>query len=293
MRLGRFFSASFLCFAVLLGGCSLFQQESEPEGGSGLDLRNYKMPSDSVVVEIAIVDAVDDPETSERIWQQLDESTLAPEQRRALALNGFRFGISQGALPLELEQLLIDQEAVEDIDLETGALAPGIGKNRERHQLGTGETVQLATAPSREQLAWIMDEGDYRRGKSCENAECQLSLRSYPKSDGTVRLKLTPEIHYGNVRQGVDVASNSLIFRPFRDREVFAELEMAANLRPGQVMVLGSSGHSTLMGHLFLSQAETVEEGRRKLVLVRLVQTQLDDLFAPGQMFSPLETPVE
>ncbi|MEC8162763.1 MAG: hypothetical protein VX111_16580, partial [Planctomycetota bacterium] len=132
-----------------------------------------------------------------------------------------------------------------------------------------------------------------RRGKSFENAECHLSLRSYPRRDGTVRLKLTPEIHHGQPRQGVDVATHSLIFRPFRDKEVFSELEMEANLRPGHIIVVAASGDESLLGHHFLSQSQAVEEGREKLVLVRLVQTQLDDLFDPGQIFTPIETPVE
>ena len=286
----RFIVMSLL---IVASGCSLLKPGEEEATSTGLNLRGYRMPTDSVVVEIAIVDAPADPNLSEAIWRQLDETCLSAGQRRMLAINGFRMGISQGPLPLELDQLLAAQQANEDIDSETGALAPGIRQNRQRHQLRTGETVQLATASPKERLAWILDEGDYRRGKSFENAECHLALRSYPRRDGAVRLKLTPEIHHGLPRQGVDVATHSLIFRPFRDKEVFTELEMDANLRPGQVIVVAASGDSSLLGHHFLSQSRAVEEGREKLVLVRLVQTQLDDLFDPGQIFTPIETPVE
>ncbi|MEC8591466.1 MAG: hypothetical protein VXZ15_07920 [Planctomycetota bacterium] len=288
---GRIFFASiFLC---LVAGCSIFKQPDEETATGGLNMRGYRMPTDSVVVELAIVDAPATQALSEAIWRQLDETTLTPEQRRSLALNGFRMGVSQGPLPLELDELLAAQQANEDVDAETGALVPGIRKNRQRHQLRSGETVQIATASPKERLAWILDEGDYRRGKSFENAECHLSLRSYPRRDGTVRLKLTPEIHHGQPRQGVDVATHSLIFRPFRDKEVFSELEMEANLRPGHIIVVAASGDESLLGHHFLSQSQAVEEGREKLVLVRLVQTQLDDLFDPGQIFTPRETPVE
>ena len=52
---GRIFFASiFLC---LVAGCSIFKQPDEETATGGLNMRGYRMPTDSVVVELAIVDA--------------------------------------------------------------------------------------------------------------------------------------------------------------------------------------------------------------------------------------------
>ncbi|MEZ6105594.1 MAG: hypothetical protein R3B96_05625 [Pirellulaceae bacterium] len=104
--------------------------------------------------------------------------------------------------------------------------------------------------------------------------------------------QVDPEIHHGAAKQGVDVANSSMIFRQYRDKQLFPSLELAVNLRPGQVMVVGTTPGADQLGHLFLSEPEGVEEKRGKLVLVRLAQVQLDDLFEQTQSFLPLETPV-
>ncbi|HRF01642.1 MAG TPA: hypothetical protein PLI18_14055 [Pirellulaceae bacterium] len=286
-------------FATLLGGgtlgCAAWKKEASTAQKPAADrpMHTYKMAPDSVVVEIAVVDAPADPDVMERIWLSLDETAIAPESRRLLAINGFRVGVAPGNLPAELAGLLAEQHRLEDVDAETGALAPGARSPQQRHQLRTGQAVQLAAVPIQPTVTWLLEEDGYRSGGAFDDAECQIALRGYPRRDGTVRLRLIPEIHYGEARQSVDVANNSMILRPFRQKRVFQELETVIDLRPGQVVVLGSSGGDGRLGHQFLAQPTATEERRRRLILVRPVQTQLDDLFAREQRFLPLETPLE
>lgn len=279
--------------SLLLGGCATWKKDSADPIGEGPNLRGYRMAGDSVVVEIAIVNVSNDLDLSDRIWLQIDETIVDPQVRQRLGNNGFRVGVAPAVLPPELAAQLDRQLHEADMDAETGAMAPGIRLNQQRHQLRSGQALQITTTPLQERVAWIMNDDGYRAGGSVEQADCQLALRTYPRRDGSVRVKLTPEIHHGAAKQGVDVANSSMIFRQYRDKQLFPSLELAVNLRPGQVMVVGTTPGADQLGHLFLSEPEGVEEKRGKLVLVRLAQVQLDDLFEQTQSFLPLETPVE
>lgn len=277
------------------GGCATWKKDPEKETTSSPNpnLRTHRMANDSVILEIAMVDLSGDPQQAERIWFQIDETPVDPQIRQQLWNNGLRVGIAPSALPPELAQLLEEQLTMADVDPETGAMAPGIRVNQQRHQVRSGQAMQIATSPLQESLAWIVDDQGYRMGGTADQAECQFALRAYPRQDGSVRIKAIPEIHYGAARSSVDVTDNSMIFRPHRDKRSFTNLEMAVDMQSGQTMIIGTTPVGSQLGQLFLAQPNSVHEARNKVVLIRLGQVQLDDLFQRDAQFKPLETPVE
>lgn len=276
-------------------GCATWrpQREVEKESSTPTSLRAYRMPSDSVIVEVALVDMPAEPELAAAIWMRLDETKIDAQHRGKLAANGFRIGVSPSVIPAEIESLLATQRELRDVDPETGAMAPGARGDQQRHQLRSGQTVQVATGPIADRMAWIVDEDGYRIGRSVSQAECQLAIRGYPRPDGTVRLRLTPEIYHGAATQGYGVADASLILRSSRNKETFNSLEMVADLSPGQMLVVGCVEGEDRLAHRFLADSQTTAERRRKLLLIRLAQTQLDDLFSTEQISQPLETVLE
>lgn len=283
----------FASSSVASTGCAVWKKEPEDKTDQSPSLRNHRMANDSVVVEIAVVDLSSDPSMVQAIWMQIDETGVDPKVRQQLWNNGFRVGVAPSALPPELAQQLEQQMRLADVDPQTGAMAPGVRLNQQRHQLRSGQALQISTAPLQESLAWIVDDEGYRMGGTAEQAECQFALRTYPRQEGTVRIKATPEIHHGTARQSVDVTDASMIFRAHRDRQTFTNLEMSLDLQPGQTMVIGTTPVGAQLGHLFLSQPSAVQEFRNRAVLIRVGQVQLDDLFQNDARFRPLETPVE
>ena len=277
------------------GGCATWRspRQVEKTATTPSSLRAYRMPTDSVIVEVALVDMPSDPEMAASIWRRLDETSIDPAHRARLAANGFRIGVSPSVIPAEIEALIQTQRQLRDVDPETGAMAPGARGNQQRHQLRSGQTVQVTTGPIADRLAWIVDEDGYRIGRSVSQAECQLAVRGYPRPDGTVRLRLTPEIYHGVPTQGYGVADASLILRSSRNKEAFTSLEMIADLSAGQMLVVGCTDGDDRLAHRFLADSQATAERRRKVLLIRLAQTQLDDLFSSEQISQPLETVLE
>ena len=75
-----------------------------------------------------------------------------------------------------------------------------------------------------------------------------------------------------------------------RDKLVFDRLRLDAKLTPGQVLLVSNTAEIKGPGESFFAETAngTVE---RTLLVVRVAQTQLDDLFTPEHALAPLVTP--
>jgi hypothetical protein len=92
---------------------------------------------------------------------------------------------------------------------------------------------------------------------------------------------LVPELHHDQTRQRWVGKQGMLRLETSRPRRVFDDMAISATLSPGAMLVMtslpnrpGSLGH-----HFFTEKNDQLEQ---KLLVIRLAQTQHDDLFSPS-----------
>jgi len=105
-----------------------------------------------------------------------------------------------------------------------------------------------------------------------------IRLVTYPGGDGRVTLELVPEIHHGQPRPTIGVADQAFFFSHRQSIQVLDELKVTARLRPGETLMMGPGPQLTDLGGMLFGHG-TRNDFWQRLLLVRLVRTQHDDLF--------------
>jgi hypothetical protein len=141
----------------------------------------------------------------------------------------------------------------------------------------------------REQIVLDVGDGNQTEERTFDQARCRLSLITRAQGDGRVYLQITPEITHGTPRHRWVGSDGSFRFHLSQDSQRYDDLTIPAVLSPGQTLVLTGTGESQGIGQHFFPIGERVAEHRRVLLL-RLAQTQLDDLFSPQPTFTPIAT---
>ncbi len=245
-----------------------------------------RMSPDSVGLEIIWVRFPEgDPEMTVSIWDEIQEQTIPTLMRERLASNGFRAGVMAGRLPDALEQHMRLSEdpptalgQVQTLNLVGAALAQRRALQlRAGHPgriLCTGEGVRHPQL----HVLFVGDDGDVT-GRTYIEALGLMSVVAQPADAGRVELELTPELEYGQAVRNYVAQGDALgiEFRP--PHETFVQLRVAAPLAPGEMLVLTCQPNRRgSLGHRFF----TAEEGtirQQRLLIVRVAQTQHDDLF--------------
>ncbi len=265
---------TLLCFVL---GCAAVTSKS-PESSTAKPplLRKTKLSSDSVVLEIGFVDVpLDDPDWLRDVWAELDEQDRTPESRRQLHANGFRCGLVGVQLPTKLRKAIdAKQQGLRGVLNELSAGSETTLPSR-RIQLRTGKTSQIITSAPRESMVVLLGKSDGLIGKTFEDAQTVISIKAFPSGDGQTRIELTPEIQFGPSRQRWRGRDGMFQLEAGRDRQVFNDLTIESDLAPGHTLALTSlDTRTSLGGNFFLGESAV-----QKILLIRLAQSQYDDLF--------------
>lgn len=272
--------------AALAGGCAQIETRGKTP------LAPVRLSPGSVSLETAFVRfTYGDPEINRTLWSEIDELQLPPDLRRRLAANGFRAGLIGGQLPAALERLMQPGQAPAPTSAEANVAdlvhEPVVRSRRLQVREGQAPAPRIIVTgeqqPHPELTVLVRSDVGEVNGRSFHAARGLFTVSVFPLADGRVRVELLPEVEHGEPRkqfvlQGEGYAK--LEFRPAT--EVFSDLRLAATLAPGQILVVGPwPDRPGTLGHHYLSEplsGPTVQ----KLLLVRLAQTQHDDLFGLG-----------
>jgi hypothetical protein len=260
-------------------GCGRWRPETAPT-----QLPRPAMSPDTVVVEIAKI-RLPYEQVDAQFWAAVDEQSLSLEIRQKLAGNGFRSGILAGELPASLRDAVAQGQVanrIGDLDPER---THGPVTSQQRLQNRTGRRGKLITSDIRDELVTLMPDAGRVTGKTLYMAQCLLSLRSYPRGDGHVRLELVPEIEHGEPRTRWlgQPADGTFRLDTGRERTIFNELRFDTVLAPGETLLVTSSSEWKGLGRQFF--ADSAGEIRmQRVLLIRLAQTQADDLLAPSPL---------
>lgn len=239
-----------------------------------------RMAADSVVLEVMFVyvsPTANHPDSP--LWQQLDETHLPIETRRTLDANGIRCGLIGGSLPQPLLDLMEDDRNTTDLRQRTGNIPIAAENRMQRMHCRDGQPGRIVVSPSiHDSLSVVLVDGDYLKGQTYQQAQCLLGLRTYALGDGRARIHLTPEVHHGDPRTQFVGKEGAWMLKSDRNVASYAELELDHILSPGQTLVLSAAPSAQGLGGSFFQDADAASE-TQILVLVRLAQTQQDDLF--------------
>ncbi len=289
--------AVWACAGVALLGCSSF---SKPEG-SAPELPAARLPSDAVVLEVTTVTAPADIEQFEYlIWKHVDEQHLALEVRGRLSENGLRCGLLGPQTPVEINRLF--QEASREIqgdagatptaNLETPTAASAGGPSRKRLQNRAGRRGIILLGGRSGELSVLVNEQGRIGGRTFKEAHCIFSVRSFPQGNGRVRVEVTPEIEYGKPQNQYVGRNGRIEFQIGRRRQIYDDLTCIATLAPGQMLLFSTTPQPKGLGQNMFTR-ETSSGPRKRFCIIRLVQTQYDDLFAKERITSPIVTSME
>jgi hypothetical protein len=259
--------------------------EVRPPGKS--PLKPARMSPDSVVLDIFFVRfPCGDAEINGPMWDEIDEQQFSSDLRARLAQNGFRVGLVGSQIPTRLAHLLklTDQAAaspgVSSVNLADLQVDPPV--TQEHKQLRAGQRMEIAASAVYDKLPVLTCESGDLCGREYTKAQAMMALEALPEPDGRVRLELTPELHHGEPRQQFVGSQGVLHLDAGRPRRVFKELAISMSLSPGQMAVFTClPSRSGSLGHHFFTQ-DTSGRLDQRLIVIRLSQTQHDELFAPA-----------
>ena len=255
-------------------------------------LPSPKMATDCIILEVTFVRLPIELETSDEFWQQVDEQHLATDIRRGMGDNGLRTGLVGTQLPECLRDWLDRNPTMLDlVSSELTSEESQMFSRQQRLQMRDGRSKRIpATAGKAEEAVVLLRDGDLVRAMRFERPRGFFVIGSTPLGDGRVQLELTPAVEFGQVRQRWVGGQGSFMLDTDRPQQLFESLRFATVLSPGQTLLVSATPEARGVGGHFFA-AEAGEQGQRSLMLVRLAQTQVDDLFDPPDTRRPL-TPI-
>lgn len=287
-----------LCFLPACASVDSNKTPSKPKFVSG------RMTSDSVALEIGLVQLDDSQsELFEALWSRLDHQKIDVATRKNLDQNGLRAATMASSpsaafleliqpRPVELESLdLVEQQMMAE-----GQLEP---KSRmlihQRIVNRRGEVYKVATSEQHAHYQWKVKRLGQDSFGTGEFVQALVEVSSSPQSDGNAKIRLTPLINYGPVQTAIGVGERQFTYDEGQAGQSLSELSLEVALRPGETVVLAPTPDRTDLGQLFFETIEPAHNPNRtpshlthRVLLIRLVQTQLDDLFGSAPSTEPL-----
>jgi hypothetical protein len=283
----RIRAAATACLvAALLAAAGCAQPWQAVERGRSL-LKPPRMSPDSVVLDVFFVRfPFGDAEANDTLWQEVDEQQIPAEVRSRLAENGFRAGVIGNQLPVALSKMLElkDKPApsggVNQIDLSEVGREPRV--DRRHMTLRTATRGQIVASETFGELTVLTPEADGPSEQNFTQAQAIFAVTGAPQSDGRVRLDLLPEVHHSRPKQRWIGDQGALRLDVAKPKRTFDTLGLSATLSPGNILLVTSLPNrpGTLGHHFFTCNKEPQEQ---RLLVVRLAQTQHNDLYAPPQ----------
>jgi hypothetical protein len=242
------------------------------------------MSADTSVLEMTFVHLYDAAEmTDGDIWQEVDEQHLPADLRRRLASNGFRCGVVGMQLPPLLRRNLDKRIPTTDART-TGGTVVGAGNIdetsvRRRLQSRAGQRSEIQASSVHDRLTVLVLDEDRITGAPYRRAQCIFALKTRPEPGGRIQLDIVPEIHHGDAKQNWIGRDGMFQGYAQREREVLEQLRIVAHLAPGETLLLGCTDPVKGLGKQCFTDADGDDPGLRRLLLIRLEQTQHDELF--------------
>lgn len=264
-------------------GCQVF--DKPPQAALDQFLTPVTTSPDSVTLEIFHARIPLDKEgAADAIWDQIDEQRFDAELRRQLLANGLRAGIVGSSPPEAITDLLALQSDVPESSavrvIDGKAAVPRV--TRRVKQLNRRDEMTIQVSDLREEAHVLLSEKGALGGKTFQQVEGVYMLQAESVPGQRVKVRITPELHHGELRNRRVGSSEQGMFLSTvsREREVFEQLTLQTELAPGDLLILGClpDAKSSLGGVFHTATAGGQDE--RKLIVLRLLQVPPSEILA-------------
>src|SRR5262249_16854570 len=240
--------------ASTLAGCSSWQQSAPKEQSL---LKPISMADDGVQLEIiSIRFPFGNEELNEAIWNDIDEHQIRFDVRQKLAAAGFRAGVTGEQLPPALARLVLTAEQQPANAIEAAARleqAPPV--SRQQMQLHSGWRGEIIASSVYPELPLLMREDGRLSGQTYAAAQGILQAKTESLGDRRIRLNVTPELQYGQMRQQWVVEDGRIVGQQGKSKRAFDRLSFEAVLAPEQMLVITSiPQRSGTLGHYLFTE---------------------------------------
>lgn len=260
------------------GGCTHLQAPV------GSPLVPPQMSSDSVALDIIFARLPLSDGAGESLWTDLDEQILSPETRKNLYQNGFRVGRIAGPVPQRLAEIMkLTDSGPTSGETTTGdamTLTDDTAPIRRHLQLRAGHRTEILASGIYDELPFLRREEGRLVGRTLQKAQGVFGLTVRPGTYGGARIRLVPEVHFGEPRIQPIATQGMIRWESQRERIVLDDLVIETELNPGDLLVLTSLPNSPgSLGNRFFT-VTTQGKLQQKIIVIRLSQTQTSSLFA-------------
>ncbi len=225
----------------------------------------------------------------QQLWDEVDEQSLPVELRRRLGRNGFRLGVLVGQIPPKLAKLLElrDKPQGDGSQKLTAKELSDPPRVTLRHlQTRPGERTEITASGVYDRLPLLLNDSGDLRGLTYNQAQGVFALKVGSEPDGRVRLELTPEVQHDQTRQHIVGDAGMFRMETGRPKRSFDDLRIAPVLGVGAMVILGSQlDRVGSLGHYFFQEpAGRDERLEPKMIIIRVGQTQNDDIVSPSPL---------
>ncbi len=276
---------------------------SRNEGGSNLP--QGRLAVDSVALEVGVLQ-LDDSQVSqfEEYWMTLDQQKLPLSQRKLLDRNGLRVGLMPSQPPAIFNQLCeprpVELEVLNQVEQQMAAQGRLDPQSRlvehQRIVRRANDAYRIETSEIFPEYQWsVMTDRDTINGADT-HVQGAFEVLVFPQGDTSVRLRLTPRINQGEVQNMIDADAGGFAFDRKQLGQRINQLTFEVVLRPGETVLIAPTSDLQDLGKLLFGVAESAPEDSgqtpshltHRVLMIRLLQSQWDDLFDNRKSQTPL-----
>ena len=300
------FCAAFRLFPLLvivaIAGCGSI---GLPRNEGGSKLPQGRLAADSVALEVGLLQ-LDDSQVGlfEEFWLTLDQQKLSLSQRKLLDRNGLRVGLMPSQPPAVFNTLCeprpVELEVLNQVERQMAAQGRLDPQSRlvehQRIVRRPNEIYRIETSEVFPEYQWsVTTDRDSINGADIQ-VQGAFEVQVFPQGDTSVRLRLTPRINQGEIQNMIDVEAEGFAFDRKQPGQRINQLAFEVVLRPGETALIAPTADLQDLGHLLLGVAESATEDpdqtpshlTHRVLMIRLLQSQWDDLFDNRKSQTPL-----
>jgi hypothetical protein len=272
----------WLCLGfLLLAGCSPWKNTANFHTNDVLGGTIHQESNNRVTLEIEFINSsptfIDDS-TFQELWQYVDETLIAAENRDAFLTNGLRIGKIQNLDRfLEVIEGSVTETNVVDDFLTQASVASDVAHGRQTVPLRLGKRSEFPLRQPFEgsQVALIRESGQ-TIGKTLENAQYFLALTateaSHPKQ---IRLAVEPTIQHGSAKQKWISSESAIRIDTRRETWNLSSLNLMVDLQAGDTLVMAPDRPTRGIAPKMLSGKGEDQSERQLIVLIHVSNVPL------------------
>lgn len=265
--------------ACPFAGCARWKDSVSHESNvskAAATIGTFKESKNRVVVEVEFVNRIiDESDANEDLWQWVDETAIDSRVRQKLISNGIRSGFvsSEDRFRDHLQPADKTHDVVETF-LAEASVASDVAHGSKRIPMRLGKRVELPLGQPIEgsHVAMLRVDGE-TVGQTLPNAQYLLALAAtQADSANQIRLKIRPEIQYGDTKQKWVSSDTALRIDSRRETWSLPELDLNLVASEQDLIVLAPTRPLKGLAKRMLSGTGSDQEDEELYVLLRIVQ---------------------